>query len=143
FLDAAPARVAPDIDDGSEHELHAASANLAPRDCEYALEQGRIPTARQRDGMRKVRGAAGRVAMQSFLVKQHWDAETRAARVALHGVDELDGLAHVPIRSLQRIAGPLQVGRPGEVADAVRIQAARRCRIELPVAIEQLVFLRP
>ena len=45
--------------------------------------------------------------------------------------------------SLERIARSLQVGRPGEVADAVRIQASRRRRIEPSVAIEQLVFLRP
>ena len=98
FLDAAPARVAPDVDDGSEHELHAARANLPPRHREYAFEQRRIPAARERNGLRKVRRAAGRVAVQSFLVKQHRDAEARAARVALHGVDQLDGLAHVPIR---------------------------------------------
>ena len=81
--------------------------------------------------------------MQALLVKQHRNAEPRAAGKTLDRVDQLDRLAHVPVRSLERIAGPLQVAGPRKLADAVRVQAARRRRIEPSVALEQLVLLRP
>jgi hypothetical protein len=81
--------------------------------------------------------------MQSLLVKQDGNAETRALRVALNGVHQFDGLPHVPIRSCERAAGLLQVARPGKLADAVRVQASRRRRIESSGRIEQLVLLLP
>ncbi len=53
FLDAPPARIAPNVDNGRKHQLRAARANLPCDDGEHAGEQLRIPRAGQPDGLRK------------------------------------------------------------------------------------------
>jgi hypothetical protein len=63
FFDAAPTRIARDIDDRREHEVNAPSANLATDDGENALEQLRVPAAGESDGLREMRRAPRGIAV--------------------------------------------------------------------------------
>ena len=145
FFDASPARIARDVDDRREHELHATSANLASDDGEDALGQCRVPSARECYRLREMSGAQRGVTMQALFVEQHRNAQARVAHgMALHGIDQRHGLAFVAIGNLERrVALLLPVAGAGEVADAGGIQTFRGGRVEIPFGIQQLGFLQP
>ena len=69
FFEATPARIACDVHDRCEHELRAASANLARGHREHAFDQRGIPGARKADGLRKAGRIARGVSVQPFFVK--------------------------------------------------------------------------
>ena len=152
FLDATPARVASDVDHWSEHEMHAARANFPPDDSEYPLQQRWIPGARQRDGLRKVRGAARRVAVQALFVEQHRDAEARARsrsaeyaftssivwRTSRYGV--LKGLPG-PSRSLGRANWPMPLGyRRRAAAGSKRPALSNSCFFCVQIVVICAIF---
>src|SRR5262249_2608595 len=70
LFEAAPTRIARDVDHRCEHDGGTARANLARDDREHAREQLRIPRARERNRLWEVSRAARRVAVQSFFMKQ-------------------------------------------------------------------------
>src|SRR5262245_46012674 len=144
FLESAPARIARHIHDGSEHHLCAACPDLARGNGEHAREQRRVPGARERDGLREIRGSARGVAVQTFLVEEDRDSQPRVVdSIALDRIDQRDGLTLVPKGCLERAAGSLQIIGAREVADAGRVQAASLGGIELTLRIEELALLRP
>ena len=91
LLDAAPARIARDVDDRRQHVLHAAGARLPRRDREDLLDQLRDRTwPPSAIACGKLVAAGADEAVQRLLVHQRRDAEARLLdQVLLDRVGEL------------------------------------------------------
>ena len=144
FLDAAPARIARDIDHGGERLTHAAGADLARRhDVDRAHQRG-VPAGGQGDGLRKAGGADRRIAVQSFLVKQNGNAEPRAGHgVVLQGVHEANRPGNIPPAHHPGRGGAGGIRRPRKRADAVGILDRHFGRIELQPGVEHVGLVLP
>src|SRR3546814_10209630 len=75
LLDAAPARVARDVDDGRESEVHAACAHLARDQRVDVADEIGIPGRGEPDGLREGGRVLRRETVERFLVKEDGDAE--------------------------------------------------------------------
>ncbi len=144
LLDAAPARIASDIDDRGQRQTHAARAYLARGHRVDRAQQSRVPARGERDRLRKARGAARRVAVQTLLVEQDRNPEAGARQgVALQAVDEANRALHVAARQHARRGRAGRVRRPCELAQSQRIFLGELRGVELELRIEQLRTWRP
>ena len=109
FLDAAPARIARDIDHGRQGLVRAADACFVSGHREQLLDESGIEGRAQADGLGEAGAILGRVAVQAFLVKHHRDAEA-----AVFEEELLDGVGE-----LRHAARGLAFGRRGRVAARV------------------------
>jgi hypothetical protein len=142
FLDAPPTRVACDVDDRRQHDVHAACARLASRNGIDAAGQVRVPRARHRDGLREHRRIERDVAVQGFFVEEHGDAEPRLLDgETLHGVDQRNRVAGIAAAQLTRRHRAFRIRRPCELADTVRKTLLRLRGVELQVRVEYFGLL--
>ncbi len=77
-------------------------------------------------------------AVQPLFMKQNRNAQPRvASRMALDGIDQLDGFALVAKGRQERTADLLAIAGAGEMADAGRIQALRGLGTEVSLGVER------
>ena len=143
FLDPAPARVACDIDDWRQHLMHAARADFAGDVIVDLADEVGIPGRGETDSLRKARRIQGGQTMQRFLVRHDRDAEPGRTRPCLERVDIADAVLDRARCVLTRRTRPLEIGRPREETDAVRISLARLGGIEEIVVVLDFRLVRP
>ena len=109
FLHAPPARVARHVHHRRERLMRAANARLVGGHRVKLLDEFGIERRAQTDGLRKARAVLGRVAVETFLVENHGDAEPRF-------LDEkfLDGVGE-----FRHAARGLAIGGHGRVASRI------------------------
>src|SRR6185437_3174570 len=68
FLDASPARIAAEVDDGGQQYLYTPRTRLTRDNRVDARDERGVPAAAERDGLGEARGIARHEAMQPFPV---------------------------------------------------------------------------
>ncbi len=134
FLDAAPARLARDVDDGRQRLMRAAGARLGSGRRIDALDEIDVEGRGEADRLRIAGALARGKPVQALLVKNHRDAEAR--RLDEEPLDVVGQLRHAargePIARVARprhVTGRMAVGKRG----------ACLCRVEPPRPVDQRV----
>jgi hypothetical protein len=144
LLDATPARVASDINDGRKNFAYPADTDLATDDGIDLQKQVGVPAAGQGNGLGEIRGINGCVAVKPFLVQPHGNTQPGLLHgEMLDGIDHLHRLARIaPMRNPRR-SGAVLIGGPGESAETVRILDCRFRGIEIEILVEYVRFVFP
>jgi hypothetical protein len=143
LLDSAPARVARHVHDRRERLMRPAHTRFVSRHGEKLLDQRRVERGAQADGLAEARGVARRVAVETFLVEDHRDAEAGVFEEEL--LDGVGQLRHLPGRATHPRLSRRRTGvaRPAHLADTVPLleRGFRLGEVEVTLGVQELFLL--
>ena len=142
LLDAAPARIARQVDHRRQHDLAAAGPRFLGGDGHRALDQRRVPGGAEAERHREVRRLRGDEAVQRLLVEHHGNPEPRVLEHPL-----LDGVGELGVLARAADVGPglgsADLAGPRQLSDALAEQRGGAGRDERALGVLQRLEGRP